>query len=90
MNAQDALGGRGYTLEKLSLADGGMYADLHEETQQQTSDGTTIIAIKYNGGILLGADSRTSSVSRDISAVRMTDLTIFLYSTEHRCRQVLR
>jgi 20S proteasome alpha/beta subunit len=26
-------------------------------------DGTTIIAMKYNGGILLGADGRSSSVS---------------------------
>ena len=73
MQAQDSMGGKGYSLDKLSLADGGMYADLHEETQQATSDGTTIIAIKYNGGILLGADSRTSSVSRDISAVKLDD-----------------
>jgi len=71
MQAQDGMGGKGYTLDKLSLADGGMYADLHEETQQAISDGTTIIAIKYNGGILLGADARTSSVSRDISAVKL-------------------
>jgi 20S proteasome alpha/beta subunit len=28
-------------------------------------DGTTIIAMKYNGGIILGADGRSSSVSFD-------------------------
>ena len=26
-------------------------------------DGTTIISIKYNGGILIGADARSSNVS---------------------------
>ena len=63
----------GYTLDKLPLAAGGMYTDLHEETEQATSDGTTILSIKYDGGILLGADSRTSSVSRGKSSLRQYD-----------------
>ena len=53
-------------LSKLTTADGGMYAG-HDEFYQQQSDGTTIIAIKYDGGILLGADGRTSNVSSTLS-----------------------
>ena len=49
-------------LEKLSVADGGMHTT-HDEFYQVQSDGTTIMSIKYNGGILLGADSRSSNVS---------------------------
>ena len=48
-------------MDHLSMADGGMYVG-HDDTMQATSDGTTIISIKYNGGILLGADSRSSNV----------------------------
>ena len=44
------------------MADGGMYAEKDEVMGTQT-DGTTIISIKYKGGILLGADSRSSNVS---------------------------
>ena len=51
-----------YQMDSLSMADGGMYAG-HDETMQPQSDGTTILSIKYNGGILLGADSRSSNVS---------------------------
>ena len=51
-----------YQMQHLSMADGGMYAG-HDETMQPQSDGTTILSIKYNGGILLGADSRSSNVS---------------------------
>ena len=60
----------GYTLDKLPLEAGGMYTDLHAETEKATSDGTTILSIKYDGGILLGADSRTSGVSKNKSALR--------------------
>jgi len=62
MQAQEGMEYRGYELDKLSVADGGLYAG-HDDAMQHDSDGTTIIAIKYNGGILLGADSRTSNVS---------------------------
>jgi len=51
-----------YVLDHLPMADGGMYAG-HDETMQPMSDGTTIISIKYNGGILIGADSRSANVS---------------------------
>ena len=51
-----------YVMDHLSMADGGMYAG-HDDTMQAQSDGTTILAIKYQGGILLGADSRSSNVS---------------------------
>ncbi len=54
-----------YQMDSLSMADGGMYAG-HDETMQPQSDGTTILSIKYNGGILLGADSRSSNVSLQI------------------------
>ena len=49
-------------MERLSVADGGMYAG-HDDTMGVTSDGTTIISIKYAGGILLGADGRSANVS---------------------------
>ena len=62
MQAQEGMEYRGYELDKLNVADGGLYAG-HDEAMQADSDGTTIIALKYNGGILLGADSRTSNVS---------------------------
>jgi len=54
-----------YALDHLSMADGGMYAG-HDDTMQVQSDGTTIISIKYNGGILLGADARSSNVSGEL------------------------
>ena len=54
--------GRGYEMERLSVADGGLYAD-HDDTMRVQSDGTTILTIKYKGGIILGADSRSSNVS---------------------------
>ena len=50
-------------MEKLATADGGMHAD-HDEFYRVQSDGTTIMAMKYKGGILLGADSRSSNVSQ--------------------------
>ena len=74
---------KGYELTHLAMADGGMYAG-HDETMQPQSDGTTIMAIKYQGGILLGADSRSSNVSlRPILTLKTIsggerDLTMFL------------
>ena len=50
-------------MEKLTVQDGGMYTD-HDEFYRVQSDGTTIMALKYKGGILLGADSRSSNVSQ--------------------------
>lgn len=55
---------RAMQLNKLTTADGGMRAE-HDEFYQQQSDGTTIMSLKYKGGILLGADSRSSNVSKD-------------------------
>jgi len=49
-----------YVLDHLAMEDGGMYAG-HDETMQAMTDGTTILSIKYNGGILLGADSRSAN-----------------------------
>lgn len=49
-------------MDRLATADGGMYAD-HDDFYRVQSDGTTIMAIKFKGGILLGADSRSSNVS---------------------------
>merc|ERR1719458_2123347 len=49
-----------YVLDHLAMEDGGMYAG-HDETMQAMTDGTTILSIKYNGGILLGADARSSN-----------------------------
>ena len=60
--AQEGLGQTGYQLEKLSVQDGGLYAG-HDDFLKVQSDGTTIISLKYNGGILLGADARSSNVS---------------------------
>ena len=51
-----------YVMDHLSMADGGMYTG-HDDTMLPQKDGTTILAIKYQGGILLGADSRSSNVS---------------------------
>ena len=55
--------GRGYELDRLTVQDGGLYAD-HDDTMRVQSDGTTILTIKYKDGILLGADSRSSNVSQ--------------------------
>jgi 20S proteasome alpha/beta subunit len=46
----------------LKAADGGMGIST-DEIMDTMKDGTTIIAMKYNGGILLGADARSASVS---------------------------
>ena len=54
---------RAYEMEKLGLADGGLYAGHDDAMGGVTTDGTTIMSLKYNGGILLGADSRSSNVS---------------------------
>lgn len=51
--------------ETLLLQDGGMGSS-NEEIMGKISDGTTIIAMKYNGGILIGADSRSSTVGSRI------------------------
>lgn len=48
----------------LRAVDGGIGIDT-DEIMGSMKDGTTIIALKYNGGILLGADARSSSVSAD-------------------------
>ena len=49
--------------ETLRAQDGGMVADKDEIMQAQT-DGTTIVSMKYKGGVLLGADSRSANVRR--------------------------
>ena len=46
----------------LRAVDGGQGLDA-SEIMDPMKDGTTIIALKYKGGILLGADGRSSSVS---------------------------
>ena len=57
----------------MHASEGGMFMG-HEETMSAMKDGvsvknvlisfqTTIISLKYNGGILLGADGRSSNVS---------------------------
>lgn len=51
-------------MHTLKAADGGQGVDL-DDIMGQMKDGTTIIAMKYNGGIILGADGRSSSVSFD-------------------------
>ena len=38
-----------------------MHADMNFD-KGVTTDGTTIVSLKYNGGILIGADSRSSNV----------------------------
>jgi len=58
------------------------------------SDGTTIISMKYKGGILLGADSRSSNVSNRTAnqlppqgaILSAFDLTMFL-GAGHVCRR---
>ena len=80
---------KGYTLDRLSVADGGMYGDHDDAYAQADSDGTTILSIKYNGGILLGADARTSSVSKDnrifASLIRLNH--VFCNCAEYCCQQ---
>jgi 20S proteasome alpha/beta subunit len=49
-------------LQTLKAVDGGMGLSA-EEIMDPMTDGTTIIAIKYKGGILLGADGRSATVS---------------------------
>lgn len=46
----------------LRAVDGGQGLDA-SEIMDPMKDGTTIISLKYKGGILLGADGRSSSVS---------------------------
>ncbi len=46
----------------LRAVDGGQGLDA-SEIMDPMKDGTTIIALKYKGGILLGADGRSASVS---------------------------
>ena len=41
-----------------------------DEIMQVQKDGTTIVAMKYKGGVLLGADSRSSNVSFSIQTLR--------------------
>ena len=48
--------------QTLKAADGGQGLDV-QDIMDQMKDGTTIIAMKYNGGIILGADGRSASVS---------------------------
>ena len=54
---------QGYELDRLSVADGGLYGDHDEMMGGVPTDGTTIISMKYKGGILIGADARSSNVS---------------------------
>ena len=63
--------------ETLMAQDGGMMLKT-ESLMDPVSDGTTIISIKYKGGILLGADGRSSSVS----ARSPSDPTLFVSSSQ--------
>lgn len=65
----------GSQFETLKLADGGLCAD-KDEIMGVQSDGTTIISMKYKGGILIGADSRSSNV-RDNYFLQITNYCIF-------------
>ena len=71
------------------MSDGGLYAE-KDEIMGVQSDGTTIIAMKIKGGILLGADSRSSNVSDQTAFLGLKgcgfDLTMFL-SAGHVCRR---
>ena len=60
--------GKASQLGKLNVEDGGMHTG-HDEFYQVQSDGTTIISLKYDGGILLGADSRSSNVSTSLGCL---------------------
>jgi 20S proteasome alpha/beta subunit len=50
------------------------------------TDGTTIIACKYNGGILLAADGRSSNVSEYL---KFLHLIIILTLLEHVCWKLM-
>ena len=65
-----------YQLSKLAVEDGGLYAG-HDDVMREEKDGTTIMSIKYQGGILLGADSRTSNVSLAVQTLGQPELTMF-------------
>ena len=54
---------QGYTMDRLSVQDGGLYADHDEVLGGVQTDGTTIMSMKYKGGILMGADARSANVS---------------------------
>jgi hypothetical protein len=65
--------------ETLMAYDGGMGLKTEDFTDPM-KDGTTIIALKYKGGILIGADGRSSSVSSSF------DLTKHSQSWATGCR----
>lgn len=46
---------------------GAAYEDDSEPLGGAMTDGTTIVAMKYNGGIMLAADGRSANVSSNIS-----------------------
>ena len=50
-------------MDRLSVQDGGLYADHDEVLGGVQTDGTTIMSMKYKGGILMGADARSANVS---------------------------
>ena len=54
---------QGYEMDRLTVQDGGMYGSHDEVLGGVQTDGTTILSMKYNGGILMGADSRSANVS---------------------------
>ncbi|KAK9841512.1 hypothetical protein WJX74_007097 [Apatococcus lobatus] len=69
----------------LYLEDGGQYAALLQaELEQPVSLGTTIIAASYAGGVVLGADSRTTT--GNYIANRVTDKITPLAENVYICR----
>ena len=59
------------------------YNGAQMEGEGAMTDGTTIIACKYNGGIMLAADGRSSNVS-----LKFSFIFIFFYA-EHVCWQLM-
>ncbi|PAA58073.1 hypothetical protein BOX15_Mlig026180g1, partial [Macrostomum lignano] len=56
-------------------------AMLADWTQQEVLTGTTIMAVEYNGGVVIGADSRTSSGTYVTNRTqdKLTPLTEYIY-----------
>jgi hypothetical protein len=64
----------------------GEYSEMFESGEEEMggamTDGTTIISCKYNGGILLAADGRSSNVSQ---ILKFTSNHQFYRLLEHVC-----
>mmetsp|Transcript_17038 Transcript_17038/g.27720 ORF Transcript_17038/g.27720 Transcript_17038/m.27720 type:complete len:218 (-) Transcript_17038:230-883(-) len=58
--------------------------DYYGLKKDEVSSGTTIMAIEYEGGVILGADSRTSTGS--YVANRASDKLTYLHDTIYACR----